>query len=77
VYYEPGILVRLEELVDSGDDAATERLADELLLAQLPKSWTHLIACRHDAIAFTGLSAERRIESLKTLLILKELEASG
>ena len=75
VYHEPGVQVRMEELVDSCDDKAIERLTDELLLAQLSKRWKHLVSCRRDSIAFTGLSAARRIESLETSRVLRELEA--
>ena len=74
VYREQGVQVRLEELVDSCDDAALERLVDELLRAQLPKFWKHLVDCRCESMVFTGLTAERRLESVETLRLLNELE---
>ena len=73
VYYEEGISVRCEELMDSKDDPATEILCEDLLREQLPRSWKHLVDCRSDSQVFTGLTAERCIESLETLRIIKEL----
>ena len=75
VYREKGVNVWLEELVDSQDDPAIERLVDDLLVAQLPRNWKHLVDCRSDSIVFTGLTAERQMESLITLELLRELKA--
>ena len=75
VYYENGVNVRLEELVDTKDDAAVEALADELLAVQLPRYWQHLqTSCRSQSMVFTGLTAERRTRSLEELRILRELK---
>ena len=74
VYREKGITVRLEELVDSQDDAGLERLVENLLRAQLPRSWKHLVDCRSESMVFTELTATRRIESLETLKLLRELK---
>jgi len=45
-----------------------------LLRAQLPKFWKHLVDCRCESMVFTGLTAERRLESVETLRLLSELE---
>ena len=74
VYYEEGVTVRCEELLDSKDDTAMEILCEDLLRAQLPKSWKHLVDCRSDSQVFTGLTAGQQIESLETLWILQELK---
>ena len=75
VYYEKGVTVRCEELLDSKDDPATEILCDDLLRAQLPRSWKHLVDCRSDSQVFTAVYAGRCIESRETLRILKELRS--
>src|SRR3972149_2088386 len=62
VYRETGVNLRLEELVDSEDDPAVELLIDDLLRAQLPQNWKHMVDCRCDSIVFTGLTAGRRID---------------
>lgn len=74
VFYEEGVTVRCEELLGSQDNKAMEILCEDLLRAQLPKSWKHLVDCRSDSRVFTGLTAGRQIESLETLWILKELK---
>ena len=74
VYREPGVHLRMEELVDSCDDAAVERLVDDLLRAQLPKYWKHLVDCRCESMVFSGLTATRRMDALEVLRLLNELE---
>ena len=74
VFYEKGITVRLEELVDSQGDASIELLVEKLLLAQLPRSWKHLPNCRSESMVFSGLTATRRIESLEILKLIRELK---
>lgn len=72
VFYEEGVTVRCEELLDSQDDKAMEILCEDLLRA-LPRSWKHLPDCRSDSQVFTGLTVDRQIESVETLRILDEL----
>lgn len=72
VFWEPGVMVRCEELVDSENDAELEVLCETLLRLQLPKPWKHLVDCRSDSMVFWGLSAEGRLEALDTLRVLRE-----
>jgi len=74
VFSEPKVTVRLEELVDTYDDPVIECLGDELLVAQLPKTWKHLPGCRRHNTVFRGLTAERRLEALEMLRTLRELK---
>lgn len=75
VYQTNGVTVRLEELVDTQDDAELERLADELLEVQLPRTWQSVAQYgRRKSMVFTSLSAERRIRSLEELETIRELK---
>lgn len=70
VFAERGVSVRIEEMVDTCDDPAMERLAEELLVALLPNAWKSLPGCpgyMRQSQVFTGLTAERLIERLEAL----------
>lgn len=75
VFYERGVNVRLEELLDTHDDPVIEELAEELLIAQLPRLWKHLPSCRARTMPFTALTAERRLKAVEGICTLRELEA--
>ena len=75
VFYETGVNVRLEELIDTQNDPISEVLAEELLIAQLPRLWKHLPNCRKQGMPFTSVTAERRLEAVEGIRTLKGLEA--
>ena len=71
VFREKGVTVRLEELVDTHEDAIIEilgtELTEKLLVAQLPKPWRHLPYCKSESRCFHGITAERRLKVLGDL----------
>ena len=73
VYHEKGVSVRLEELIDTRDDATTEILAEELLRLQLPRPWRHLLECRSQSEVFRGLAPDRVADGILTRRWLREL----
>ncbi len=77
VFYEKGVSVRLEELVDSKDDKELEILVETLLVDQLPKSWKTLPdspGYRRDSMVFTGLSAITQFVHSEDLKLIRELQ---
>lgn len=76
VFREPGVNVRMEEMIDIPDIADVGGIADELLIAQLPRPWKRLVecdACYRAGEVFRGITAERQIESILGLRWLREL----
>lgn len=75
VFREKGVTVRLEQLIDTQDDKVIEILAEELLEAQLPRSWKHLPHCRSDEMCWRGWNATQQLKvwgDLEELRIYRE-----
>jgi len=72
VYAERGVTVRLEELIESHDDPAIERLLDDLLHWQLPKSWRPVLMRVPDRLAFMGVTADQRLETLENAAMFRD-----
>ncbi len=78
VFADEGISVRVEELIDTRDDPAIERLALELLWAQLPRGWRGFSECspRYSGV-FVGLSATDLLRTQERLAWLRAVKGMG
>ncbi len=73
MFQEPGVNVRLEEMIDIKDVGG---IADELLIAQLPRPWKNLPKCParyRDGEVFRGITAEQRTETIIEGQLVREL----
>ncbi len=77
VFHEPGTTVRIEEMIGIDalpcrDRTRLDALLEDLLYAQLPRSWKHLTRCRSVEGVYRGITAERRIKGLIEMGLIRE-----
>jgi hypothetical protein len=76
VFQEKGVNLRVEEMLDTMDDPTLETLCEEELVSRLPVSWKGLVLGTVGAkVGYSGVTAERRLRSLRELEWLRELKA--
>ncbi len=77
VYWEEGITVKTVELVNT--EFGDVSLAEELLRAQLPASWKHMLDTgrRSEMMTLKGLTVTSRINCLVKLGIIREINRKG
>lgn len=82
VFWEKGVTVRIEELVDTHDDRVIEVLAEDVIELQLPKRWRHMLhvpSYRSESQCFHSQTAGQRLKvlgDLEDLRILREFRDS-
>jgi len=75
VFAERGVNVRLEEMLDTRDNAVLEVLAEDELVSRLPVSWRGLVVGQGATLGFSATTGERRLRAVGELEVLRELKA--
>ena len=80
VFQEPGVNVRMEEMIDTFGSADLELRAEELLIAKLPRPWKRLMDCNaryRDGEVFRGLGWDDSDVMIQCLRELKDEPERG